>query len=193
MALLDDRNFEKHSNFETFKRLDNDMEEKIEFGDGHILISSSTSIIHNILIKRISREIDKVLSLKGCESFTEAIELIMDVEDKIYRFKPDLFILCKENLNLVGQSIKSVPPLIFEVVSSSNANHDTVYKRKYYADCGVIEYCLVYQDGTIEQLRLIDNMYRTVSVLTDGIYKSISFPTVTFDVSIIFQDLDIYK
>ena len=193
MSLLDDRNFEKHSNFETFKRLDKDMEEKIEFGDGHILMSSSTSIIHNILIKRISRELDKVLSSKGCESFTEAIELIMDVDDKIYRFKPDLFILCKENLNLVGQSIKSVPPLIFEVVSSSNANHDTVYKRKYYADCGVIEYCLVYQDGTIEQLRLIDNMYRTVSVLNDGVYKSIAFPTVTFDVSTIFQDLDIYK
>lgn len=193
MTFSDDKDFMKHANFETFKMLDKNMEEKIEFGDGHILMSSSTSIIHNILIKRISREIDKSLAAKGCESFTEAIELIMDCCDKIYRFKPDLFVLCKDNINLVGQSIKSVPPLIFEVVSNSNANHDTVYKRKYYADCGVIEYCLVYQDGTIEQLKLMDNMYRTVAVLSDGIYKSISFPDVTFDVSNIFFDLDIYR
>lgn len=193
MALLYDREFEKNSNFETFKKLDKDMEERVEFGDGHILMSSSTSIVHNILIKRISREIDRKLSPKGCETFSESIELIMDIDDKIYRFKPDLFVLCKENLNLIGQSIKSVPPLIFEVVSSSNANHDTVYKRKYYADCGVIEYCLVYQDGTIEQLKLVDGMYRTICVLSEGLYKSVAFPTIEFDISNIFSELDIYR
>lgn len=194
MPLLDDREFEKQSNFETYKILEKDREEKVEFGNGHILMSSSTSIIHNLLIKRISRNLDKYLNPKGCDSFTESIEVILDKDEKIYRFKPDIFIFCKDQLNMVGQSIKGIPPLIFEVVSKSNSNHDTVYKRKYYADCGVLEYCLVYQDGSIEQLRLEDGMYRVINILKqDDIYNSIAFPGVKFKLNDIFLDLEIYR
>lgn len=150
MKLLDDREFEKQSNFETYKKLEISVGKKVEFGNGHILMSSPTSIIHNLLIKRISRNLDKYLNPKGCDSFTESIEFILDKDEKIYRFKPDIFILLKDQLNIVGQSIKGTPSLIFEVISKSNFIHDTVYKRKYYADCGVLEYCLVYQDGSIE-------------------------------------------
>ena len=50
------------------KRLEREREEKVEFGNGHILMSSSTSIIHNLLIKRISRNLDKYLNPKGCDS-----------------------------------------------------------------------------------------------------------------------------
>lgn len=194
MPLLDDREFEKQSNFETYKRLEKDMEEKVEFGDGHILMSSSTSIIHNLLIKRISRKLDEYLNPKGFDSFTEAIEVILDKENKIYRFKPDIFIFCKDQLNMVGQSIKGTPPLIFEVISKSNSNHDTVYKRKYYADCGVLEYCLVYQDGSIEQLRLEDGMYRVINILKENdMYNSIAFPGLNFNLNDIFAELDIYR
>ncbi|WP_055068992.1 Uma2 family endonuclease [Clostridium massiliamazoniense] len=191
MPLLDDREFEKQSNFETYKRLEREREEKVEFGNGHILMSSSTSIIHNLLIKRISRNLDKYLNPKGCDSFTESIEIILDRDEKIYRFKPDIFVFCKDQLNMVGQSIKGTPPLIFEVVSKSN---DTVYKRKYYADCGVLEYCLVYQDGSIEQLRLEDGMYRVINILKkDDIYNSIAFPGVNFKLKDIFSELEIYR
>ncbi|MFR5263752.1 Uma2 family endonuclease [Clostridium sp.] len=194
MPLLDDREFEKQSNFETYKRLEREREEKVEFGNGHILMSSSTSIIHNLLIKRISRNLDKYLNPKGCDSFTESIEIILDRDEKIYRFKPDIFVFCKDQLNMVGQSIKGTPPLIFEVVSKSNSNHDTVYKRKYYADCGVLEYCLVYQDGSIEQLRLEDGMYRVINILKkDDIYNSIAFPGINFKLNGIFSELEIYR
>ena len=194
MPLLDDREFEKQSNFETYKRLEREREEKVEFGNGHILMSSSTSIIHNLLIKRISRNLDKYLNPKGCDSFTESIEIILDKDEKIYRFKPDIFVFCKDQLNMVGQSIKGTPPLIFEVVSKSNSNHDTVYKRKYYADCGVLEYCLVYQDGSIEQLRLEEGMYRVINILKENdIYNSIAFPGVNFKLNDIFLELEIYR
>ncbi|MFR5266817.1 hypothetical protein, partial [Clostridium sp.] len=63
--LLDDRELEKQSNFETYKRLEMIIEEKVEFEDGHILVSSLNSIIHNLLIKRISRNLDKYLNPKG--------------------------------------------------------------------------------------------------------------------------------
>ncbi|MFR5267390.1 hypothetical protein, partial [Clostridium sp.] len=65
MKLLDDREFEKQSNFETYKKLEISVGKKVEFGNGHILMSSPTSIIHNLLIKRISRNLDKYLNPKG--------------------------------------------------------------------------------------------------------------------------------
>ena len=192
--LLDDRELEKQSNFETYKRLEMIIEEKVEFEDGHILVSSLNSIIHNLLIKRISRNLDKYLNPKGCDSFTESIEIILDKDEKIYRFKPDIFILSKDQLNIVGQSIKETPSLIFEVISKSNFIHDTVYKRKYYADCGVLEYCLVYQDGSIEQLRLEEGMYRVINILKENdIYNSIAFPGVNFKLNNIFLELEIYR
>ena len=194
MKLLDDREFEKQSNFETYKKLEISVGKKVEFGNGHILMSSPTSIIHNLLIKRISRNLDKYLNPKGCDSFTESIEIIVDKDEKIYRFKPDIFILLKEQLNIVGQSIKGTPSLIFEVISKSNFIHDTVYKRKYYADCGVLEYCLVYQDGSIEQLRLEEGMYRVINILKkEEIYNSIAFPGVNFKLNDIFLELEIYR
>ena len=194
MNLLDDRELEKQSNFETYKRLEMIIEEKVEFEDGHILVSSLNSIIHNLLIKRISRNLDKYLNPKGCDSFTESIEIILDKDEKIYRFKPDIFILSKDQLNIVGQSIKETPSLIFEVISKSNFIHDTVYKRKYYADCGVLEYCLVYQDGSIEQLRLEEGMYRVINILKENdIYNSIAFPGVNFKLNDIFLELEIYR
>ena len=192
--LLYDRELEKQSNFETYKRLEMIIEEKVEFEDGHILVSSLNSIIHNLLIKRISRNLDKYLNPKGCDSFTESIEIILDKDEKIYRFKPDIFILSKDQLNIVGQSIKGTPSLIFEVISKSNFIHDTVYKRKYYADCGVLEYCLVYQDGSIEQLRLEEGMYRVINILKENdIYNSIAFPGVNFKLNDIFLELEIYR
>ncbi len=192
--LLDDRELEKQSNFETYKRLEMIIEEKVEFGDGHILVSSSNSIIHNLLIKRISRKLDKYLNHKGYDSFTQSIEIRLDRGEKIYRFKPDIFVFCKDQLNMVDQSIKGTPPLIFEVVSKSNATNDTVYKRKYYADCGILEYCLVYEDCSIEQLKLEDGMYRVINILKkEEIYNSIAFPGVNFKLNDIFLELEIYR
>ena len=194
MKLLDDKEFEKELNFETYKKLEWVRDEKMEFSNGHILISSSTSIIHNLIIKRISRNLDRYLNPKGYESLTESVELILDRDEKIYRFKPDIFVFCKDQLNMVDQSIKGTPSLIFEVISKSNFNHDTVYKRKYYADCGVWEYCLVYQDGSIEQLRLEEGMYRVINILKENdIYNSIAFPGVNFKLNDIFLELEIYR
>ena len=194
MKLLDDKEFEKELNFETYKKLEWVRDEKMEFSNGHILISSSTSIIHNLIIKRISRNLDRYLNPKGYESLTESVELILDRDEKIYRFKPDIFVLGKEQLNIVGQSIKGTPPLIFEVVSKSNATNDTVYKRKYYADCRILEYCLVYEDCSIEQLKLEDGMYRVINILKkEDIYNSIAFPGVNFKLNDIFSEVEIYR
>lgn len=36
MKLLDDREFEKQSNFETYQKLERSTRKKVEFGDGYI-------------------------------------------------------------------------------------------------------------------------------------------------------------
>ena len=186
--------FHMQANLKVYETLENSSYKKVEYGNGVVLISPKTSINHNIIIKRINIELDKYFRKTPCESFSEMIEIIMDIDNREYRFKPDIFIMCKDKdigkFNRKGQSLVGVPKLIFEVVSPSNASHDTVYKRKFYADCGVEEYNLVYQNGEIEQLRLEDSVYRNNENYKDGRYKSIAFEGLNFDLEDIFYDLE---
>lgn len=48
-----------------------------------------------------------------------------------------------------GQSFLTIPTLIFEVVSPSNASLDTITKMELYAKFGIKEYNLIYQEGII--------------------------------------------
>ena len=182
-------------NLEAYKNLEKTHNGKVEYASGTILLSSSTSINHNLIIKRILIESDRYFRKMPCETFSEAIEVIMDQNNRKYNFKPDVFVMCrdddKEDFDKKGQSLVGVPSLIFEVVSNGNAGHDTLYKRKAYAECGVLEYCLVYQDGKIEQLELKDNEYYQVSAIysKSDIYKSLVYEGLEFSLDDIFYNL----
>ncbi|MGL5576676.1 MAG: Uma2 family endonuclease [Sarcina sp.] len=182
-------------NLEAYKNLEKTHNGKVEYANGTILLSSSTSINHNLIIKRLLIETDRYFRKIPCETFSEAIEVIMDQSNKKYNFKPDVFVMCKdsneEDFNRKGQSLVGIPSLIFEVVSQGNANHDTLYKRKAYAECGVKEYCLVYQDGKIEQLELKANEYYEINAIYNvkDIYKSLVYEELAFNLEDIFYDL----
>ncbi|MGL5616850.1 MAG: Uma2 family endonuclease [Sarcina sp.] len=56
------------------------------------------------------------------------------------RVKPDVFVVCKDinkEFNKIGQSFLTIPSLIFEVVSHSNASLDTITKMELYAKAGI--------------------------------------------------------
>ncbi len=89
-----------------------------------------------------------------------------------------------------GQSYLTVPTLIFEVVSESNAKLDTIEKMNLYSIYGVEEYCLVYQDGRIEQYILHNDYYRVSNIYnnTDR-YKSVVFKDLEIDLNRIYLDI----
>lgn len=192
-----DRDYEKEfmidGNLEAYKNLEKSHNGKVEYANGTILLSSSTSINHNILVQRLIINLNNFFRGKECRVFSEAIEVIIDFDNSKYNFKPDVFVMCKGEdgkFNKKGQSLLGVPKLIFEVVSKGNANHDTLYKRKAYAECGVEEYCLVYQDGRLEQLELNSDFYEPNGFFKSGEYSSLAFEGLKFNIDELFEDLE---
>lgn len=176
---------------EEFIEIEKTSEVPLEFIDGYLIAKSFSSMVHNKIVLRISSEIDRYLRKKPCEVFSEQIEVILGDD----RVKPDVFVVCKkenENFKKLGQSFLSIPDLVFEVVSPSNAGLDTITKMELYAKCGIKEYNLVYQEGMIHQyvLNEFGSYYPKNSYKNSDVYKSYVLEELEIDMDFIFEDLE---
>lgn len=184
--------FNKTYTLDEFLKIDNQSDIPLEFISGYIYAKSFTSINHNRIVNRINAKIDNYLTGKPCIVLSEQIEVILGEN----RVKPDVFVVCKGKKNkfdTLGQSFLTIPTVIFEVVSHSNARLDTVTKMDLYAKYRIKEYNLVYQEGEIHQYKLNEYgvYYLNKSYKKDNIYKSVVFKDLKIDINTIFQDLEL--
>ncbi|WP_297712369.1 Uma2 family endonuclease [Clostridium sp.] len=143
---------------EEFEEIQKNFNGKAEFDNGSIFLTSSTSIEHNRIKRKILAKLDSFFNGSKCEPFDEQIEVIFQNKDEIYKYKPDIFVMC-ENATRKGESFTSIPKIIFEVVSKSTASHDYITKLAVYQKFKVEEYNIVEQSGKIIQYSLVDNQY----------------------------------
>lgn len=180
----------KQDSNEIYETLCKATNEKVEMINGNIYCSSFTSKNHNTITIRLSSKLDDYFFDKKCKVFSEQIEIILNENSKV---KPDVFVVCPNEageFEEVGQSYLTIPTIIFEVVSESNAKLDTIEKMNLYSTYGVKEYCLVYQDGKIEQYILYNDYYRVANIYTDkDIYKSIVFKDLEIDLKRIYTGI----
>lgn len=174
-----------------FLEFEKSTEEILEFVNGYIYNKSFTSLDHNTIVNAISRKVSEYLDDKPCRVFTEQIEVILGEN----RVKPDVFVVCKDKDNKyakVGQSLVTIPIVIFEIVSPSNAELDTIIKMNLYAKHGIKEYNLVYQEGTVIQYKLNEHgsYYLNKVYEKNDIYKSITLDNFKIDVKDIFKDVE---
>lgn len=177
---------------EEFLEYEEASEHPLEFVNFSIYAKSFTSAIHNTIVNRINASIDNFLFGKPCRVFSEQIEVILGKD----RVKPDVFVVCKDNndkFNMRGQSFLTIPTLIFEVVSPSNASLDTVEKMSLYARYGIKEYNLVYQEGMIHQyiLNEFGSYYPKNSYRMNEIYKSYAIDGLEIDLNRVFDNLEL--
>ncbi|MGL5765674.1 MAG: Uma2 family endonuclease [Sarcina sp.] len=178
---------------EEFLEIENNSDEILEFIDGYIYAKSFSSMNHNTIVNRITAKIDSHLVGKPCRVFSEQIEVILGKD----RVKPDVFVVCKEKgkdkFRTLGQSVLTIPTLVFEIVSPSNASLDTVIKMDLYAKHGIEEYNLVYQTGDIHQYKLSEfgSYYLNKSYRFDDVYKSLVMENLEFKINDIFEGLDL--
>ncbi|MDY4078732.1 MAG: Uma2 family endonuclease [Clostridium sp.] len=165
---------------EDFEEIQKNFNGKAEFDNGSIFLSSNTSIEHNRIKRKILSKLDNFFKESQCEPFDEQIEVIFQNNDELYKYKPDIFVMCG-NSTKKGQSFTSSPKIIFEIVSKSTATHDYITKLAVYQKFKVEEYNIVEQNGKIIQYSLVDNQYEIADVYkNDDIY-----------VSTVFEDLKI--
>lgn len=161
---------------------------KAEYSNGFIVLSSNTSIKHNKIISMLNFKLMTFLDKSKCDVYTESIEVIFRNNEEVYKFKPDVFVMCEDS-NKQGQSFISPPKIIFEVVSKSTAGHDYITKLDVYQKFGVLEYNLVEQEGYIVQYSLIENQYKITNVFKGkDSYISSVFPEMTINLEDIFRN-----
>lgn len=115
----------------------------VEFDNGHILLMSPPTRLHQKLVFHLARTIGNYLDGRPCEVYTAPfnVRLILENSD-IKRVEPDISIICdKSKLNEKG--CEGSPDLIIEVVTKGNMMHDYATKVSWYKQAGVAEYWIV--------------------------------------------------
>ncbi|MGL4450082.1 MAG: Uma2 family endonuclease [Sarcina sp.] len=177
---------------EEFLEQEKEVDYPLEYVGGYIYAKSFSSVKHNRIVNRINAKIEDYLDEKPCIVLSEQIEVILGRD----RVKPDVFVVCRNNDNkfeMRGQSFLTIPTLIFEVVSPSNASLDTITKMELYAKFGIKEYNLIYQEGNVQQYKLNEFgvYYLEKSYRTEDIYESLVMKDLKIDLNKIFKNLEL--
>lgn len=176
-----------HYTEEDFESIQANYNGKAEYSNGYIVLSSNTSIKHNKIISMLNFKLMTFLDKSKCDVYTESIEVIFKNNEEVYKYKPDVFVMCDDSTRQ-GESFTVAPKMIFEVISKSTATHDYITKLDVYQRFGVLEYNLVEQEGYIVQYSLIDNQYKITNVFKDkDSYVSTVFPDIIINLEDIFR------
>lgn len=132
-------------------------------------------------------KLDSFFDKSKCEPFDEQIEVILRNKEEVYKYKPDIFVMC-ENSTRIGESFTSSPKIIFEVISKSTASHDYILNFQYIRKFKVEEYNTVEQSGKIIQYSLVDDQYIISDVYkNDDVYVSSIFPDLKINLNEIYS------
>jgi Uma2 family endonuclease len=184
----------KFVSYEEFLTIQENYEGKVEYNNGEIIYMSPTSRNHNKIVRKIARYLEDFLEGSKCEVYTEQVAVIFESNSSRKEYQPDVFVVC-EDAKTRGEKFITPPKIIFEVVSRTNDSmirNDYYNKMNGYAEFGVLEYCIVEQDGKIIQHKLYENdnlryyVHEETYKINDR-YSSIMFPGLTFDLKTVFE------
>lgn len=119
-----------------------DLEGRYELVSGDVYaMSPSPNIRHQILSKKLLKNIDSYIEDNGGECIVLAAptDVRLNDEDTV---QPDIFVVCDPS-KLDENRCNGAPDWVIEILSPSNAEHDTVQKLALYAKTGVREYWIV--------------------------------------------------
>lgn len=180
--------------YEEFLSIQESFEGKVEYNNGEIIYMSPSSRKHNKIVRKIARHLEDFLEGSKCEVYTEQVAIIYESDTKRKEYQPDVFVVC-EDAKTRGEKFLSPPKIIFEVVSRSTdamIRNDYYIKMNGYGEFGVLEYCIVEQDGKIMQYKLYENEDLKYFVHEDTFkihdkYFSTVFQGLTFSLEDIFD------
>ena len=112
---------------------------------------------HGMVYKKIFNKLANYLENKTCELFPDKTDLCLynpelpiNISDLKKPIVPDLFVICDNKFELVGNSIVAIPDFVCEIVSPSSIKMDNIIKKQLYLSKGVREYWIIdYFDKTL--------------------------------------------
>ena len=79
-----------------FDKIQANYDGKAEYYNGQILFSSRTSISNNRIVMGISSMLYNFFKGSKCSPYSEQIEVIFRNECEVYKFLPDVFVMCDD-------------------------------------------------------------------------------------------------
>lgn len=119
---------------------------RTELIDGILYDMAAPSLIHQLLVKQLARQIDDCIAAHetDCELFFSPADVIID-RDIYTAVQPDIFIIC-DRKQLTEKNVQGAPAFVLEVVSPSSRRLDFSVKQAKYFASGVKEYWIVDSD-----------------------------------------------
>lgn len=130
----------------------------VEWINGVKYMSPSPHPNHGTVYSELFNNFYNYLKGKACKLFPDKTDLCLtnpnepiNISDLKKPIVPDLFVVCDNKFELVGNSIVAIPDFICEIVSPGSIKTDNSIKKELYLSKGVKEYWIVnYLDKSIK-------------------------------------------
>lgn len=145
---------------------------------GRLLVTPSPLVLHQQVVVRLGR-----LFLDWADTHQGAA-LIAPVDVRLAAHsvvQPDLLLVSRERLSILGDRVDGAPDLVVEVLSPATARRDLGEKLRLYVESGVAEYWIVDpQARTLEFLEARDGAF-LVRLPEAGLYRSAALAGLELD------------
>ena len=154
--------------------------QRYELIDGEIVVAAAPNWKHQRVSRAIFMLLDAWVEQRGLGAVQYApFDVVLDEFTVV---EPDIVFISTAKIANVRGKYYGVPDLAVEIVSPTNASHDTVTKMFHYARAGIPEYWLVDPGAqTFLVLSLTDRIYAPVTPGVDGRLASKVLPGLIVD------------
>jgi Uma2 family endonuclease len=157
--------------------------------DGVLYMSTSPSLFHNWIIRRLDYLVGHPAEEQGLAfAFLDRVGVLMPGCEPV---QPDFVLVLAEHTSILrDRRIHGVPDLIVEVLSPGSADYDEGVKLDVYARAGVPEYAVI--DPAVRSLRLYQlekpGQYRSPQTFNAGDTATFAcLPTLPVAVNQLFE------
>jgi Uma2 family endonuclease len=118
-------------------------EDRIELIDGVIYDMGAPSIIHQMILSRLSFHLQMHIAKNNgkCMVLQSPTDVQLDRDDKTM-VQPDILVVCQRD-RITKQNVYGAPDMVVEVLSKSTRKKDMSLKLHKYSNAGVLEYWIV--------------------------------------------------
>jgi Uma2 family endonuclease len=139
------------------------MEGHVEMVNGKVVITNSTTPLHNDIIGEIANALRNFAKLNGgeCKVYTENVALFCNEISEDCNgqfFLPDVMLVCDKG-KIDQKGVHGTPDFVVEVTSPATRDNDYNTKRDVYKKIGVKEYWIVDLKNNIVVQYMLESNY----------------------------------